>query len=270
MGAAGGATRSRRSPAWWTCWTASRTPSAARPRCSGWIPRSPRAPASRRRRSNWMPAPCCRANRRRRPVVVNDRAYTIRVRFPERTRALARGHPATRCWSVARARRDARLAGHVDGDCRPDRDPPREPAAQRGGDGALRRREPGRRHGEGAEGRRRAATCRPRFAWSTAARTRSSRSRSTTAVRAGAGDRAGVHRAAVRVRQFRRADRDPLLGAALHLRRVPGAAGHGHDVQHLVVHGADHGDRHRGQERHSAARRRPEVPRGGHSAPKKP
>ena len=88
-------------------------------------------------------------------------------------------------------------------------------------------------------------------------------------VRAGAGDRAGLHRAAVRVRQLRRADRRDLFGAALHLRRLPGAAGHRHHVQHLVVHGPDHGDRHRGQERHSAARCRSEVPRRRHRAPKR-
>ena len=40
-----------------------------------------------------------------------------------------------------------------------------------------------------------------------------------------------------------------------------GAADHGDDVQHLVVHGADHGDRHRGEERHPAARRRSAVSR---------
>ena len=43
--------------------------------------------------------------------------------------------------------------------------------------------------------------------------------------------------------------------------RVSGAAGHRHHLQHLVVHGFDHGDRHRGQERNSAARRRPAFPR---------
>ena len=38
------------------------------------------------------------------PVVVNDRAYTIRVRFPESTRAIARRDPATRCSSARPAR----------------------------------------------------------------------------------------------------------------------------------------------------------------------
>ena len=39
------------------------------------------------------------------------------------------------------------------------------------------------------------------------------------------------------------------------------SADHAHHVQHRVVHGTDHGDRHRGQERNPAARRRPEIPR---------
>ena len=40
-------------------------------------------------------------------------------------------------------------------------------------------------------------------------------------------------------------------------------ADHANHVQRLVVHGLDHGGRHRGQERHSVARRQPEVPLGG-------
>ena len=68
---------------------------------------------------------------------------------------------------------------------------------------------------------------------------------------------------------FARARGGALLGAALHLRRVSGAADHRNHVQPLVVHGADHGDRHRGQERHSAAGCRPEVPRRRHAAPKR-
>ena len=66
------------------------------------------------------------------PVVVNDRAYTIRVRFP-RDDARHRSTPSrTRCWSAAPAR--PRTLGSLaddGGDPRPDRDPPREPAAQR-------------------------------------------------------------------------------------------------------------------------------------------
>ena len=57
-------------------------------------------------------------------------------------------------------------------------------------------------------------------------------------------------------RSFTRAGRDPVVGAAVDVRRVPRAAGHADDVQPVVVHGPDHGDRHRREERHPAARRR--------------
>ncbi len=50
------------------------------------------------------------------PVVVNDRSYTIRVRFPAETRARRWTPSATRCWSAARARRrpSASLANMVE------------------------------------------------------------------------------------------------------------------------------------------------------------
>ena len=67
---------------WWTCWTASRTPSADRRYCSmsipvaaaraGFTPQEIELDASAILQGE--PAPT--------PVVVNDRAYTIRVRFP--------------------------------------------------------------------------------------------------------------------------------------------------------------------------------------------
>ena len=38
---------------------------------------------------------------------------------------------------------------------------------------------------------------------------------------------------------------------------------HAHRFQRFVLHGLDHGDRHRGQERNSVARRQPEIPGGG-------
>ncbi len=41
---------------------------------------------------------------------------------------------------------------------------------------------------------------------------------------------------------------------------------HRHHVQRGIVHGTDHGDRHRGQERYSAARRRRALPRRGRRA----
>ena len=64
-------------------------------------------------------------------------------------------------------------------------------------------------------------------------------------------------------RHVRGAGRDSVLRAAFDMRSVRRAADHGNDVQHLVVHGADHGDRHRGEERHPAAGCRPEIPERG-------
>ena len=62
---------------------------------------------------------------------------------------------AIRCSSAApaRPRRSVRWPT-FERDPGPDGNPPREPAARRAGDRALRRTEPGRRHGEGAAGGR--------------------------------------------------------------------------------------------------------------------
>ena len=205
--------------------TASRTPSAARRPCSRWIPRWPRAPASRRRRSNWTPAPSCRASRRHAPVVVNDRAYTIRVRFPAIDARVARCHRehAARQLDRAGPRRSARwprsrrLPGQTE---------IRRENLQR--DVAVTARLEGVDLGTGI------AAVQKTVAGSASAAVDPRRVRRhlrgaaeivpRSAVRAAAGDRAGLHRAAVRVRQLRRADRDPLVGAALDLGRVSRAA----------------------------------------------
>ena len=135
------------------------------------------------------------------PVVVNDRAYTIRVRFPEQTRASVDAIRNTLLVSAHRQDRHARLAGHGRGDSRPDRNPAREPAAQRHGDGAPRRRRSRQRHRGGAAGDRRSAPA--------AGDPRRVRRRLRgaaeivpgSAARAGPGRRAGLHGAAVRVRR---------------------------------------------------------------------
>ena len=64
------------------------------------------------------------------PVVVNDRAYTIRVRFPEQTRVLRRADSEHAAGQFHRQDRHARLAGHRRRTAGADGDPPREPAAQ--------------------------------------------------------------------------------------------------------------------------------------------
>ena len=87
------------------------------------------------------------------PVVVDGRAYTIRVRFPQSTRASLRGHPQ---YSISqRDRQDSNpgIAGVSRGNAWSDRNQARKFAARRRGDGALRGTEPWRGDGEGAAGR---------------------------------------------------------------------------------------------------------------------
>ncbi len=87
---------------------------------------------------------------------------------------------------------------------------------------------------------------------------------------AGPGGRLRFPGAAFRIPEFLRADRDSGFGGAFHGGRLLRAAAHRHHLQPVLVHGADHGDRHRGEERHPAARRRREIPRRGLLAPKNP
>ncbi len=69
--------------------------------------------------------------------------------------------------------------------------------------------------------------------------------------------------AAVRVSGFLGSHRDSFLGGAFDLGSVSGPADYANHVQRLVVYRPDHGGWDRGQERHLAARCEPEVPRGG-------
>ena len=196
------------------------------------------------------------------PVVVNDRAYTIRVRFPENTRgnldeirntvitSSSTGKTAT-LGSLATFKDEAGQTEIIRENLQ----------RRRRSDRAVRRHEPRHRHGGRAAGGSRDESA----AFDSRGIRRTIRGAaeivSGSAGGAGAGGRAGVHGAAVRVPHVRRAHGDSGVGAALDLGRVSGAAGHRNHVQHLLVHGTDHGDRHRGQERHSAAGRRSEVPR---------
>ena len=59
------------------------------------------------------------------PVVVNDRSYTIRVRFPAETRATMDSIRNTHAGQRHREDGDPRIAGQHGGDSRPDRDPAR-------------------------------------------------------------------------------------------------------------------------------------------------
>ena len=255
--------RSRRFPAWWTCSTASRTRSAGRRRLfqvdqavaarAGFTPQEVELDASAILQGE--PAPT--------PVVVNDRAYTIRVRFPE-SDALHRSTPSSNTLLVSSTGKTATLGSlaTVDEDAGADRDPAREPAARRHGHGTAR----GPSISAAASRRCRRSSpvciCRRAFASSTAAGYEEQQQSFHDLVFVLA--LAVVLVFIVLLFEFG-SFAAPIavicVGAALDVRRLPGAADHGHHVQPLVVHGADHGDRHRRQERHPAAGCRPEIPR---------
>ena len=61
-------------------------------------------------------------------------------------------------------------------------------------------------------------------------------------------------------RSFSAPDRDSFFRGSFHLGRLLRSADHAHHLQRFLVHGADHGGRHRRQERHSLARCQPEIP----------
>ena len=143
-----------------------------------------------------------------------------------------------------------------------DRDPPREPSAAGRSDRAAGRR----RHGNGNR-RRPEDRGRPEAAAVDPRRVRRHVQRAAEIIprshdRAGAGHRADLPRAPVRVPIVHAACGHSLVGDPLDVRGVLRAAHHADDVQRVVVHGPDHGGRHRRQERHPAARREREVPRG--------
>ena len=161
------------------------------------------------------------------PVITNDRAYTIRVRFPDANRASlaamsntllvsSTGHTAT-LGSLATV---TELPGQTE---------IRRENLQR--DVVVTARLEGRDLGSGIAAVQKAvsrsAHCLPPSAWNTAAPTRSSRNRFTTLMlRSRARRRAGLRRAAVRVPHLRRAARDSGFGAAVDLGSLPRPAGH--------------------------------------------
>ena len=172
------------------------------------------------------------------PVVVNDRAYTIRVRYPARRTSLGGDHPQHAAGQFQPARRATlgSLAALIE---LPGQTEIRRENLQR--DVAVTARLEDLNLGAGIAAVQKAVAdlqlppvdprrVRRRLRGAAALVPRSGD-------RAGAGDRAGVHGAAVRIRRLRRAGGDPVVGHPVDLGRFPGAAGHGHDVQHLVVHG---------------------------------
>jgi len=70
-----------------------------------------------------------KASLRQTPVILNDRAYTIRVRFPEQRPYFARPYEQYADHQFRRAHGHARLVGHDHHGPRPDGDPARKPSA---------------------------------------------------------------------------------------------------------------------------------------------
>ena len=102
------------------------------------------------------------------PVVVNDRAYTIRVRFPESARASLEQIRNTLLIEFHGQDGDAGIAGRVSGRSGADGNSARESAAHDRGDGAVRGRESGQGDGRRCRRRWRTCICRRRSAWFTA------------------------------------------------------------------------------------------------------
>ena len=160
------------------------------------------------------------------PVLINDRPYPLRVRFPAVGARVARGDEQ---YDAGELHRRDRHAGIADGRRRAagaDRDPPRESAAARRGDGAARRRRHGHRHRGGAEDGRRPETAAldPRRVRRHLPGAAEVVSRSDDGARAGG--RADFPRAPVRIPLLHGAGRDSVVGAPVDVGRVLRAAAH--------------------------------------------
>ncbi len=111
VGHRGGRLPSRRSPAWWTCSTASKTPSAVRPRTFNVDPVVAARAGFSAQEVELDASAILQGEPASTPVVVNDRSYTIRVRFPHETAQDARVHPQDAAGQRHRQDRHPRLAG---------------------------------------------------------------------------------------------------------------------------------------------------------------
>ena len=118
--------------------TESKTPSADPRAPSKWIRLPRRAPDSRPQELELDASAILQGEPAPTPVVVNDRSYNIRVRFPEAIREGPGFHPQDAADQRNGQDGDARLTGDDGGRSRTDGDPARQFAAQRAGDGALR------------------------------------------------------------------------------------------------------------------------------------
>ena len=190
------------------------------------------------------------------PVIVNSRSYTIRVRFPESARSSLDQIANTMITSTATGK-TASLGSVAEFSLEPGQGRTEILRENLQREVAVTGRFEGISLGKGMQEVQKAVTAMNLPAGDSRGLRRNLRGTAEVvprfARRVGTGRGAGLHRTAVRVPHFRRAGRDSRLGAALQLRRLPRVARHGNHVQHLIVHGADHGDRNRRQERHPAS-----------------
>ena len=152
-----------------------------------------------RRKLPSTPPRFSKASRRRRRSSRRTFAYTIRVRYPDGNRTLAGGDEQHAAEQRHRTHGDSGHVRHRDGAAGADRDSPRKSAARRRGDRAPGRTRLGQRRRGRAEGGKRSAPAGrdSRGVWRNLRRAAAIVSRS--AAGAGAGDRAGIPGAAVRI-----------------------------------------------------------------------
>jgi len=202
------------------------------------------------------------------PLIANGRPYTIRLRLGDEHRASLDAIEKHRLQFGYRPHGYSRLAGRHPAIAAPERNPARKPAAHGGSyraPGGLRPR-----HGDEQsppDGRGDASS-----AFSARLLRRHLRRAAEVVPRPAAGAAvgagSGVRCTADGVSEFPRAHRHPHVLGAVDLGGDPGVAHHPHYVQRGVVHGADHGHRHCGQERHPASRCGRAIPRRGARIPR--
>ena len=215
-----------------------------------------------------MPRRCLEGEPAATPVVLNDRAYTIRVRFPEQSRASLDRMSNTLLTSATG--RTATLGSLATISTDPGQTEIRRENLQRLVE--VTGRFEGVSLGQGMQAVQKTvedlklpSSIRVEYGGLYEEQQKSFRDLLMVFV-AGAGS--AVRRAAVRISDVFRADSDSGVGAALDIWRIFGAVGHADYIQCGVVHGDDHGGRHRGEERHSATGCRPTIPATGISARK--
>ena len=195
------------------------------------------------------------------PVILNDRAYTIRVRFPDRNRSSL--DSMTNTLLTSSTGHTATLGSLATITSRPwrNRDSTRKFAAPGGSNGAPGRCRPRHGHSRRTKSRQRFALAffHPRRVW------RTLRGKQTilpsSIYRLVARPRLPFCRAPFRVLYFLRAGRHPRLRRSLHLRWFSRPAYYQHQLQRRLSHGHDHGHRDCRQERHFVARCRASLPR---------